>query len=98
MRTYRCSRQFLCSYSCTLPVTDPEFRRAIEEIKLRAPIEDVVRQRVPELRQRGRLYEACCPFHEEKTPSFKVDPAKGTWSCYGACGDYGDAISFVQNS
>ena len=77
-------------------MTDPEFKRAIEEIKLRAPIEDVVRQRVPELRQRGRLYEACCPFHEEKTPSFKVDPAKGTWSCYGACAAYGDAISFVE--
>lgn len=77
-------------------MTDPEFKRAIEEIKLRAPIEDVVRQRVPELRQRGRLYEACCPFHEEKTPSFKVDPAKGTWSCYGACAAYGDSISFVE--
>lgn len=77
-------------------MTDPEFKRAIEEIKLRALIEDVVRQRVPELRQRGRLYEACCPFHEEKTPSFKVDPAKGTWNCYGACGEGGDVISFVQ--
>ena len=78
------------------PVTDPEFKRAIEEIKLRAPIEEIVRQRVPELRQRGRLWEACCPFHEEKTPSFKVDPMKGTWSCYGACAAGGDVIAFVE--
>lgn len=79
-------------------MTDPEFKRAIEEIKLRAPIEEIVRQRVPELRRRGKLYEACCPFHEEKTPSFKVDPTRGSWRCYGACGDGGDVISFVETS
>ncbi len=79
-------------------MTDPEFKRAIEEIKLRAPIEEIVRQRVPELRRRGKLYEACCPFHEEKTPSFKVDPTRGSWRCYGACGDGGDVISFVEAS
>lgn len=73
-----------------------EFRRAIEEIKLRAPIEDVVRERVPELRRRGALWEACCPFHEERTPSFKVSPDRGTWHCFGACSEGGDAISFVE--
>lgn len=82
----------------TEPVTEPDFKRAIEDIKLRAPIEEIVRQRVPELRKRGRLYEACCPFHEEKTPSFKVDPSRGTWRCYGACGDGGDVLSFVMQS
>ncbi|MCH2106293.1 MAG: DNA primase [Planctomycetes bacterium] len=79
-------------------MTDHDFKRAIEEIKLRAPIEEIVRQRVPELKRRGKLYEACCPFHEEKTPSFKVDPTRGTWRCYGACGDGGDVISFVMTS
>lgn len=73
-----------------------DFRQLIEEVKLRLPIEEVVRERVAELRQRGRLWEACCPFHEERTPSFKVDPQRGTWRCYGACADGGDIISFVE--
>jgi DNA primase len=73
-----------------------ELRRAIEEIKLRAPIEDVVRERVPGLRKAGSLWVACCPFHEERTPSFKVDPRKGFWHCYGACSSGGDAIGFLQ--
>ncbi|MEE8469439.1 MAG: CHC2 zinc finger domain-containing protein, partial [Planctomycetota bacterium] len=78
--------------------TDLESKRAIEEIKLRTPIEEVVRERLPELRKRGRLWEACCPFHEERTASFKVDPARGTWRCYGACQVGGDVIAFVQRS
>ncbi len=75
-----------------------DFQRAVTEIKLRSPIEDVVRGYVSDLKQRGsgRLWEACCPFHSEKTPSFKVDPAKGTWHCYGACAEGGDQISFVM--
>jgi DNA primase len=73
-----------------------EFRRAIEAIKLRAPIEDVVRERVPALRKSGALWVACCPFHDEKTPSFKVDPRRGTWHCFGACGAGGDQISFIE--
>lgn len=77
------------------PLSD-DFRRALEEIKLRAPIEDVVRERVPELKKRGALFEACCPFHEERTPSFKVDPRRGTWHCYGACSEGGDQISFIE--
>jgi DNA primase len=81
----------------SLPI-DPEFKRAIEEVKLRADLVEAVRERIPELRKRGRLWEACCPFHEERTPSFKVDGAKGTWRCYGACQDGGDVISFVQRS
>ncbi|MCE9593543.1 MAG: DNA primase [Planctomycetes bacterium] len=75
-----------------------DLRRAIDEIKLRTSVEDVVRERVPSLRKRGRLWEACCPFHEEKTPSFKVDPQRGTWHCFGACATGGDAIRFVERS
>lgn len=78
------------------PLDNDEFRRAIEAIKLRAPIEDVVRERVPTLRKTGALWVACCPFHEEKTPSFKVDPRRGTWHCFGACGAGGDQISFLE--
>src|SRR5262245_51375282 len=79
-----------------VPVHQEEFRRAIEAIKLRAPIEEVVRERVPALRKAGALWVACCPFHEEKTPSFKVDPRRGTWWCYGACGAGGDQFGFLQ--
>ena len=74
---------------------DPDFRRAIEEIKLRAPIETIVGETV-ELKQKGRDHWACCPFHEERTPSFKVDVREGTWYCFGACRKGGDVIKFVQ--
>lgn len=73
-----------------------DFKQAIEEVKLRNPIEDVVRELVPDLKRSGALWVACCPFHEEKTPSFKVDPRRGTWHCYGACAMGGDSISFVE--
>lgn len=75
---------------------DEEFRRAIEAVKLRAPVEDVVRERVPGLKKSGNGWVACCPFHEERTPSFRVDPRRGTWHCFGACGTGGDQIGFLQ--
>jgi len=75
-----------------------DFKQTIEAVKLRNPIEDVVRERVPTLRRAGALWQACCPFHEERTPSFKVDPRRGTWRCYGACNDGGDQIKFVQRA
>jgi DNA primase len=73
-----------------------EFKSALEAVKLRAPIEDVVRERVPGLKKSGALWKACCPFHEERTPSFTVDPRRGTWHCFGACSTGGDQISFIQ--
>ena len=48
------------------------------------------------LKKKGVNWEACCPFHEEKTPSFKVNPAKGIYKCFG-CGKGGDAISFAMD-
>ena len=78
------------------PLPSDELRDAIREIKLRAPIEEVVRERVPGLKRAGALWEAVCPFHEEKTPSFKVDPRKGTWHCYGSCSNGGDQIDFLM--
>ncbi|MEO6709529.1 MAG: DNA primase [Planctomycetota bacterium] len=71
-------------------------KQAIEQIKLRVPIEELVRERVAGLRKSGRLWTACCPFHEESTPSFKVDPSRGTWHCFGACAMGGDVISFLE--
>lgn len=73
-----------------------EQRRALDAIKLRAPIEEIVRERVPTLKKAGALWVACCPFHDEKTPSFKVDPRRGTWHCFGACGTGGDQLSFLE--
>ena len=48
-----------------------------------------------ELRQRGREFWGCCPFHHEKTPSFNVSPQLGIFKCFG-CGESGDAIGFLQ--
>ncbi|NOT30191.1 MAG: DNA primase, partial [Planctomycetes bacterium] len=75
---------------------DLEFRQFIERVKLRSPIEVTIGERVSSLRQRGALYWACCPFHQERTPSFAVDPRRATWRCYGACGEGGDVLSFVE--
>ena len=47
------------------------------------------------MRQRGRDFWCCCPFHQEKTPSCKVDPSSQTWHCFG-CGEGGDIITYVQ--
>ena len=46
------------------------------------------------LRRMGNSYKACCPFHNEKTPSFTVDPVKQLYHCFG-CGKGGNAITFV---
>ncbi|HED64804.1 MAG TPA: DNA primase, partial [Planctomycetes bacterium] len=75
---------------------DLEFRQFVERLKLRAPIEEVVRERVPELKKRGALWQARCPFHDERTPSFTVDPRRGTWHCWGACSEGGDVIGFLE--
>lgn len=75
---------------------DLEFRQLVERVKLRSPIEELVAERVPDLRKKGANYWARCPFHEERTPSFAVDPQRGTWRCFGACGEGGDVLSFLQ--
>ncbi len=57
-------------------------------------IEEVVSDYVS-LKRKGQNLWACCPFHDEKTPSFSVAPHKGIYKCFG-CGKAGDSISFVQ--
>lgn len=66
----------------------------IEALKQVADIVDVISSYV-EVSRAGVNYKACCPFHEEKTPSFIISPAKGYYHCYG-CGVGGDVINFVQ--
>ena len=68
--------------------------RIIEQILDRADIVDVIGGYV-ELKKKGANYAACCPLHKEKTPSFKVNPARGTWHCFG-CGKGGNVIGFLM--
>lgn len=71
-----------------------EFSGWLEELKSRISIVDVVGSYTTLTRKGGR-YWACCPFHNEKTPSFTVDDSRGSFYCFG-CHKGGDAISFVK--
>lgn len=66
----------------------------IDKILDAAQIEDVVGDFVA-LRRRGANYMACCPFHNEKTPSFSVSPSKGIFKCFG-CGKAGNSVNFIM--
>ncbi|MDU1772604.1 MAG: CHC2 zinc finger domain-containing protein, partial [Dialister micraerophilus] len=63
----------------------------IQRIKDSLPIEQVIGAYVP-LKKKGRSFWACCPFHQEKTPSFSVSPDKGFYHCFG-CNESGDIVS-----
>lgn len=66
----------------------------IQELLNRVDIVEVVERCVP-LKKAGANYQACCPFHTEKTPSFTVSPNKQFYHCFG-CGAHGSAIGFVM--
>lgn len=65
----------------------------IQELLNRIDVVDVIDKRVT-LKKSGANYLACCPFHQEKTPSFTVSPSKQFYHCFG-CGEHGSAISFL---
>lgn len=69
-------------------------RETVDQILDAARIEEVVGDFVT-LRRRGASYVACCPFHNEKTPSFHVTPSKGIYKCFG-CGKAGSSVGFVM--
>jgi DNA primase len=69
-------------------------QETVDRILDLASIEDVVGDFVT-LKRAGSSYKACCPFHNEKTPSFVVTPAKGIYKCFG-CGKSGTAVGFVM--
>ena len=67
----------------------------IDELLARVDIVDVIERRVP-LKKAGREWTACCPFHDERTPSFYVSPAKQFFHCFG-CGAHGSAVKFLMD-
>jgi DNA primase len=69
-------------------------RNFTDELRARLSVVDVVGRVVP-LTRKGQNYWGCCPFHNEKTPSFSVNEEKGFYHCFG-CGEHGDIISFTM--
>jgi DNA primase len=67
----------------------------IDQVLDRTDIVDVVDRRV-KLKKTGKNYSACCPFHQEKTPSFSVNPDKQFYYCFG-CGAGGNALGFIMD-
>lgn len=67
----------------------------IDDLITRADIVEVLGRRI-QLKKAGREYKACCPFHDEKTASFTVSPAKGFYHCFG-CGAHGTALGFLMD-
>ena len=76
-----------------MPVIKPT---CINDLKMRVNVVDVV-SRVATLKKAGNRFKGLCPFHQEKTPSFHVDPDKGFFKCFG-CGKAGDIITFVRET
>ena len=68
--------------------------QVIAQVRDATDLVEVVGDHV-KLKKRGRKYEGLCPFHEEKTPSFSIDPDKGLYYCFG-CHQGGDAINFIM--
>ncbi|MBR0649526.1 hypothetical protein GXW78_07635, partial [Roseomonas terrae] len=66
----------------------------LEEIRHALPIEQVVSRHVA-LKRRGQWLSGLCPFHQEKSPSFAVHPARRNFHCFG-CGAHGDVVGFVM--
>ncbi|MCK9366640.1 MAG: DNA primase [Metallibacterium scheffleri] len=69
--------------------------RFIDELLARVDIVEVIERRVP-LKKAGREWTACCPFHNERSPSFFVSPQKQFFHCFG-CGAHGSAIKFLMD-
>ena len=68
----------------------------LDELRARTLLSAVIAPSV-KLLKAGREFKACCPFHQEKTPSFTVNDEKGFYHCFG-CGAHGDVIRFLTDS
>lgn len=67
----------------------------IDDLKVRADLVRIIQPYAQDLKKKGANWMACCPFHQEKTPSFSVNPAKGFYKCFG-CGKGGTAFNFLM--
>lgn len=67
----------------------------IDDLKGRADLVRIIQPYAQDLKKKGANWMACCPFHDEKTPSFSVNPAKGFYKCFG-CGKGGTAFNFLM--
>lgn len=76
--------------------TNDDLQRFLEEIRARVSVVDVVGAKV-KLTKKGREHQGLCPFHNEKTPSFTVNEAKGFYHCFG-CGAHGDIVKFEMEA
>jgi DNA primase len=68
----------------------------LDELRLRTSLSSLIGKSV-KLQKAGREFKACCPFHNEKTPSFTVNDEKGFYHCFG-CGAHGDAIRYLTDA
>ena len=68
----------------------------IQKVREASDLVAVVGERTP-VKQRGRDFWCCCPLHNEKTPSFKIDPVLQLWHCFG-CGEGGDVFGFLMKT
>lgn len=75
---------------------ETDLQRFLDELRSRLPISDVVGEKV-KLTRKGREYIGLCPFHNEKTPSFTINEAKGFYHCFG-CGAHGDIVRFEMEA
>lgn len=73
-----------------------DLQKFIDELRAKVSIADVVGEKV-KLVRKGREYTGLCPFHNEKTPSFTVNEAKGFYHCFG-CGAHGDILKFEMEA
>ncbi len=67
----------------------------IDDLKNRADLVRIIQPYAQDLKKKGKDWMACCPFHQEKSPSFSVSPSKGFYKCFG-CGKGGNAYTFLM--
>ena len=75
---------------------NPTDRQAIDDLKARVDLVALLGAHGVQVKKEGRGYKACCPWHEDKTPSLSVDVKKGLYHCF-SCGKSGDSLSFLES-
>src|SRR5690606_13278101 len=84
--------RILYTYGYTMPAFS---KQSLEALRQKIDLIELISSHVP-LKKTGAFYKALCPFHEEKSPSFVVQPKELHYHCFG-CGAHGDAIQFLMN-